>query len=174
MKQIIWILLLLTTCLCSGKAIAQKYLIVDKYGTKRIKLKEGDAIRFRQKNNPTWYKDVILELKDTSLVLQDAAMEIPVSDFSELRFPSTGSLLLMGSTGFMATGFLVSAAVHPLVKDAQYDQKESAIIGASFLGAGLIGSIFRWNKYKIGKRARVRIVDTTFKTMPTSENAPQP
>lgn len=160
MKIVLSFLLLFSV---SSALQAQKYLVIDRYGPKRIKLKEGDLIRFRQKGNKTYYRDVILALKDSTVVLEKAGLELPLSDFASFRFPNSLALAATGGGGFVGTGFLISSAVYPAIEDPQYDQKESAVIGASFLGLATLGYLARWKTYRIGKRARVRIVDTTFR-----------
>jgi hypothetical protein len=144
--------------------VAQKYLVLDHYGLNRTLLKEGDEIYFRQKGNKTWYKDKILALKDTSLILEEAQMEIAINQFDQFKFRRSGVRLLASGADLFAGGFLFSAAVYPLVGDPNYSQSESTIIGISSLALGQIVRRFKWKKYKLQhENTRIKIVNTSFK-----------
>ncbi|GAB4327314.1 MAG: hypothetical protein OHK0038_00950 [Flammeovirgaceae bacterium] len=148
----------------SFNASAQKYLVLDNYGLNRTLLKVGDDINFRQKGNKTWYKDKILALKDTSLILEEAQMEIALSQLSQIRFRRGSVKVLASGTDLLAGGFLFSAAVYPLVGEPNYSQQESTIIGLTSLALGQVVRRFKWKKYKlINQNTRIQIIDTSFK-----------
>jgi len=138
-------------------------LVIDRYGLKREKLMEGDKIKFKQKLNPSIFTDYVALLKDTSLVISTNALEIPLGEFETFYFQRGGATFLQYSGSFVGGGFLFASAVHPLVSEAQYDQRESFIIGASFMVLAQSMRFFKWKKYKMNGRGRVRILDTTFK-----------
>ena len=152
-----------TLLILSQALFAQKFLVLDKYGTKRTKLIEGDQIYFKQLNNKALFRDYIGTLKDTSLILQSTQFEMPLNEFDSFYFRRDGLMYLSYSTHIMTGGFLFAAAMHPLISNAQYDAKESAIIGVSFFAFGQILKLFKWNKFRINKNGRVRIIDTTFR-----------
>lgn len=142
---------------------AQKLLILDRYNKNRIKLHEGDEIFFKQVDNPTRYHDYIISLRDSSLVLSTSNIEMELKEFDSFYFPNNAARFFGMGTGFMGGGFLFAAAVEPLVSENFYDQRESAIIGVSFLATSLILQAFKWKKFKLNKRSRIRIIDTTFR-----------
>jgi len=142
---------------------AQKLLVLDRYNKNRIKLNEGDEIFFKQIDNPTRYNDYIVSLRDSSLVLSTRNLEMELKEFDSFYFPNTTARFLGMGTGFIGGGFLFAAAVEPLVSENFYDQRESAIIGASFMATALILQAFKWKKFKLNKRSRIRIIDTTFR-----------
>ncbi len=148
---------------CTTESLAQKFLAIDRYSTKRKRLQVGDPLRFRQVGNPAIYNDYIALLKDTTLILSSNGFEFPLRDFETIYFQRLAPTFLQYSGGFIAAGFLFAAAVHPLVSNAQYDRRESLVIGASFLTISQGVRFFKWNKYHTTRRARVRIIDTTFK-----------
>jgi len=138
-------------------------MLLDKYGTKRTKLFAGDDIIFKQKDNPTRFNDYIWQLKDTSLVLGSVQLEMPLSDFDSFYFQRNGILFVSAGSNYIAGGFLFAAAVEPLISDAQYSAQESALIGASFFAFAQLLKLFKWKKFKIGKRGRARIINTSFR-----------
>lgn len=158
-------LLLAFLLLCLFQPImAQKVLIIDRYGTNRIKLVEGDEIWFSLKKdgNKFRYKDIIERLGDSTVYLANRETTIKLSEISALYFTRGGMVFFTTSSYFVGGGFLMSSAVHPLITDAQYDQKESAIIGVSFLALGQLARLFRRRRYKINDNTRVRILDLSF------------
>jgi len=149
-------------CFCE-LAQAQKLLVMDNYGKKRIKLNVGDEIFFKQIENPTRYNDYIIALRDSSLVLSTRNLEMQLKEFDSFYFPNSFARFLSVGTGFIGGGFLFAAAVEPLVGENYYDRKESAIIGATFLASSLILQAFKWKKFKLNKKRRIRVIDTTFR-----------
>lgn len=143
---------------------AQKYLVLDHYGYNRTLLKEGDRLNFRQIGHKTWYQDKILALKDTSLILEFAQMDMPLHQFSEIRFQRNYVMLLAKGSDLLAGGFLFSALVYPLVGNPNYAQKEAATIGTSMFVVGRTARLFRWKVYRFRKeKARIKILNTSFK-----------
>lgn len=167
-KRLLTVLILL--CL-SNSLMAQKYLVLDRYGMKRIKLAEGDKIWFSLKQDVSKkyrYKDVIAELQDSTILLENRKTAIKLSDISAIYFTRGEMLWLTGGAHTVATGFLFGAAVHPLINEAQYDQKESAIIGLGFLALGQVARLFVRKNYKINENTRIRILDLSF-SQPTKK-----
>lgn len=142
---------------------AQKFLVLDRYGLNRERLVEGDKIRFKQKLNPAIFNDYVALLKDTSLVISTSELEIPLSEFETVYFQRGVPTFLQYSGAFVGGGFLFASAVYPLVSDAQYDQRESFIIGASFAVLSQSMRFFKWKKFKFNRKARIRIINTTYK-----------
>ncbi|MEH0155444.1 hypothetical protein V6R21_14955 [Limibacter armeniacum] len=147
-----------------GTAQAQKFLAIDKYGTKRERLMEGEGVYFKLKGDKTLFYDHIKFLGDTSLVMEKSNTPIPISQFEEFRFKRGWVQVLRTGTLFMGGGFLLAAAIEPAVSNSRYDAKEAVIIGASFVVVNQGLRFLKWRKYKVGtERARVQILDTTIK-----------
>ena len=151
-------LLFLIITLSVQQAYSQKYLVLDRYGKKRIKLYPGDELWFKQKENKTFFHDYILSLTDSSVYLGSVGYELPLDEFAIFYFPNTGVRALEAGAQSLAGGFLIAAAVEPLVSNAFYDAQESALIGSSALGASLISRLFRWKKFRVTKNSRVRVL----------------
>ena len=157
-------ILIFVSLLVCQETFSQKFLVLDNYGKKRIKLNVGDDLYFKQVGNPTRYHDYIVGLKDSSLVLSTRNIEMELKEFDKFYFPNHTTRFLSVGTGFIAGGFLFAAAVEPLIGENSYDQQESAIIGSSFLVGSLVFQLFKWKKFKVRKNSRVRIIDTTFRS----------
>jgi hypothetical protein len=158
-----FLLLLFLTIFSYGlQAQNPKFLVLDRYTTKRIKLYEGDAIWVKLKGEDFKMKDYIKQLKDSTLVLGKRDQEIPLNDIEAFYFHRTGWQMLSGGLGYIGAGFVFSAAVHPLIRDAQYDQKEAATIGLTALALSQVVKLFHRKKYHIGPNTRVRIIEVRF------------
>lgn len=137
---------------------AQKFLVLDRYGTKRLKLREGDKIRFKQKMNNVIFNDHIALLKDTSLHIATSHLEIPLSDFHRLYFRRNIPHYIQKSTLYMGVGFLFSGLISFGVR-----REDGILAGTGFLLISQSMHFFKWRKYNFNRRARIRIIDTTFR-----------
>lgn len=161
MKKIL--ILLLPLLLVSAASFGQKFLAIDKYKAKRIRLQVGDEVRYKLKGNKTVFKDQIKSLNDSTVTMVNADTNIPLSLFDEFRFNRNAMDVLSGGTAVLGVGFLLSGAIHPLVGDPTYSQEEAFVMGGSFAAISGIFRLLRWNKYKVGTdKARVQILDTSF------------
>lgn len=166
-KRLIFIIIFIFACLSTKQILGQKrlhpqkYLVLDKYSPERVYLAEGEPIRFRLKGDNVIYNDHIEELnpQDSSLTLADAKMRVYLKDFEVFYFDRHWANFSRGGLNFIGGGFLFSAAVHPLVKNARYEPKEQAIIGLTAISLGQITKIFRIKKFKLNKNSRVQILD---------------
>ncbi len=158
-----FILFLFLIAVTISSSFAQKILVLDKYGTKRTRITAGEEIIFRQLNNKTKYHDFISSLRDSTLILGEAKIEFPLNDFDTFYFRRPGIQYVSIGTTFIGGGFMFASAVYPLVGDPAYDQRESFIIGASFLAFSQLIKAFKYKKFKVRKNSRVRILDLTYR-----------
>jgi len=170
MKKFLASASLLTLCLLNvlPETLAQRYLVLDRYGKKRIRIYPGDEIWFRQKDNKTFFHDYVHALTDSSIYLGSVGYELPLSEFETFYFPNTLMRTLESGNYSIAGGFLFAAAVEPLVGNARYDAQESATIGSGALALGLFSRLFRWKKFKINKNSRIRVLSSDYNTFPPS------
>lgn len=154
------VLLCMALFMLAPSLSAQKYLLLDRYNTKRIRLYPGDEIWFKQKGNPTRYHDYIQDLQDSVVVLGSRGIPVRLDEFKVFYFPNRPVRALSAGGTYIAGGFLFAAAVEPLVSEAFYDAQESATIGASAFAFAQLLRIFYWNKFKLNNRSRIRIMDT--------------
>ncbi|MBX2842358.1 MAG: hypothetical protein KTR26_11335 [Flammeovirgaceae bacterium] len=162
MQRILSVLLFLFLVNISG-AFAQKFLVLDKYGKKRIKLSVGDEIYFKQKDNKSLYHDYIRFLGDSTVTIASRDIEMQMDEFDAFYFKNEAAIYASTGTAFIGGGFLFASIVHPLVSKPFYNQEESLYIGATFIATSLIFKALKWKKFKVKKNARVRVLDTTFR-----------
>lgn len=169
MKKLLFVfcfILIAQFAFSQNKPVILKHLVIDRYGMKRIKLSEGDRIWFSLKGEPKnrRYKDYIAKLNesDSTILLASRNTEIKISEFSHFYFYRRGLFGLAIPMAIVGTGFGISAAVHPLVSNAQYDPKEQAIISAAMLGTSALSLLFIRKKYAITGNTRIRILNLSF------------
>jgi hypothetical protein len=146
--------------------ISGKYLMLDRYGTKRIRLPEGSEIYFKLAGEKRKTRDYIGEIweKDTAIYLVQSKQAIPLRDFQSFYFPRRQVTMVSNQSIFVGCGFLFAAAVADLIPTRLYDQRESAIIGGSFLVFSQSIKVFKWKKFQIKSgRSRARIIDTSWR-----------
>lgn len=152
-----------TVAKAQEKLLPQKYIVLDRYSPKRIYITEGQAIRFSLKGDKAIFNDHIETLNeiDSTIFLAGAKINVHTREFSTFYFDRTWVRPMQAGLGFIGGGFLLSAAVHPLMgNNANYDPKEQAIIGASALAIGQVIRIFKVRKFKIKtNRSRARILN---------------
>ena len=141
-------------------AVAQKFLILDAYGYKRIKLYVGNQIIFRTHDTPARYSGIITELLDSAMMVSGFDTPIPLSEVHTIYFQRKFITISRAGLGVFAIGYSGAALLHPIYPNAQYDAKESLIIGASSFVLSQFLRIFKWRKFTIkAQRRRIRILD---------------
>lgn len=140
---------------------AQIYIVVDKYTIKRYRLTIGNELHFKLKGEKRIRHDLIssLSMEDSTIGLSKASVKIKLDDVDQVYFYNKTINALQAGGYTIAGGFLIAAAVHPLVDNAQYDARESAIIGTTAFGITQLMRIFRRRSIKIGKNGRIRIIE---------------
>ena len=144
------------------KLLPQKYLVLDKYSLNRIYIAKGDAIRFSLKGDKAIFNDHIEELSDmdSTIFLAGAKISIPIKEFSTFYFDRQWANFSRAGLGLIGGGFLVSAAVYPLMgNNVNYEPREQFIIGASALTIGQVMSFFKVKKFRVNVNSRVRILN---------------
>ncbi|WP_139262880.1 hypothetical protein [Flammeovirga pacifica] len=162
MKNLVFTLLLF--CL-SSTLFAQRFIAVDNYGRNRIKLYEGDEIRFKMTGEKAVYRDEIYALTDSSFYLSRTGTEVPLSELSEIRRARILPRVIFGGSVFIGTGFLVSSAINRdeesvKAKDIQVYQ------GIAFYAIAIAMRPFFWKKYRLGKNSQAQILDVTIRKKP--------
>ncbi|WP_448520027.1 hypothetical protein [Rhodoflexus sp.] len=145
--------------------VSGKFIMLDRYGTKRIRLPEGSEIYFKLNGDKRKTRDYIGEIweKDTAIYLVQSKQAVPLQDFESFYFPRNHISSLSGKAVFVGSGFLFAAAVADLIPNRFYDQRESAIIGGSFLVLSQSIKVFKWKRFKVKpSRSRARIINTSW------------
>ena len=141
--------------LCYTSVSAQQYLVLDRYGKTRVKIPMGSEITFKLKGDKRKHQSRIVGVADSVVILGDRDIYLRFDDFETFYFHRAHWKALRYGTLIPAAGFLISAAVHPLVSNPFYDQQEAAIIGVGFLALGQTFRLLEWKKFKLDKNARV-------------------
>ena len=146
----------------AGSASAQKYLVLDKYGIKRIKIKEGEGLMFRHKESGKIYRDRILQLGDSTLRLEKLDYEIKLSEIDRVYFERGATRALSSGFAVLGTGFLLSSGIGKLTDAQGYSPEEHLWLGLGFMALSRAVLLFRFRKFRINKNGRIRILDLTF------------
>ena len=139
----------------SLQAAAQQYLVLDRYGTKRIRIPLGSEVYFKLKGDNRKHKNRIVQLTDSIVVMGNYDIYLKLSDFDSFYFHRKFWRNLRHGTLVPAAGFLIGAAVHPTIEEPFYDQKESAFIGLGFIALGQSFRLLEWQRFKINKNSRI-------------------
>ncbi len=134
---------------------AQQYLVLDRYGKTRVKVPMGSEIIFKLKGDKRKHQSRIVGIADSVVIMGDRDIYLRLDDFETFYFHRNHWKALRYGTLIPATGFLIGAAVHPLVSNPFYDAQESAFIGLGFLAVGQSFRLLEWKKFKVTKNARV-------------------
>ncbi len=140
--------------------IGEVHVVVDAYGKKRHRFLIGDDMVFKLKGDRTRYRREIIALGDSLIHFREMRVPVALSKIECVYTPRKGAQIM--KTGFttMGLGFLAAAAVHPLVKNAQYDATESAIIGGSFIALAQFARLFIMKKHRFkNQKSRIRVMD---------------
>ncbi len=148
-------LVLVINLLGLAEAQAQDYLVLDRYGTKRIRIPVGSEIQFKLKGDKRLYSNYLTQLVDSVVILGNHDIYLKLEDFDSFWFPRKHWRSLRYATMIPAAGFLLGAAVHPLVEEPFYDPGESALTGLAILGLGQSFRLLEWKRFKINKNSRI-------------------
>ena len=138
-----------------GTLNAQQYLVLDRYGTKRIRIPVGSEVVYRLKEDDRIYRNYITQLTDSIVIMGNRDVYLKLDEFDSFYFDRPLWTRLRQGTMVMGLGFLASAAVHPLVDDPFYDQQESATLGLSIIGIGQSFRLLERRRFKIRNNSRV-------------------
>ena len=138
-----------------GSATAQQYLVLDRYGTKRIRIPVGSEIVYRLKGDDRIYRNFITQLTDSIVIMGNRDVYLKLNEFDSFYFDRPFWTRLRQGTTVMGLGFLAGAAVHPLVDDPFYDQQGSATLGLTIIGIGQTLRMLERKRFKIRNNSRI-------------------
>lgn len=140
---------------------AQKFLQMERVG--KVKVKKyyiGDDLTYRINDDDTWYSGTIQDLKvDEGIILFENRF-VRIEDIRVIRKRRTWSRAVGRNMYNFAAGWLLFSAGGTLVGwDFEWD---SVLIPAAAASTGfLIQKLFKYKRYKIGKKRRLRMLDLT-------------
>ena len=139
---------------------AQKYLVLDRYGTKKIRIYPGEEVVFKLKGQKKKQTALLTQLQDSTVVLA-GDVYLKLSDFDTFYFDRPRLRALRGNSWVLIGGFMIAAAVEPLVSNPFYDRKQSALISLGILAVAQSTRLYQWKKFKLNRRSRAWIGDTS-------------
>ncbi|GJM27953.1 MAG: hypothetical protein DHS20C17_05880 [Cyclobacteriaceae bacterium] len=134
---------------------AQQYLVLDRYGRNRVRIPLGSEVTFKLKGDDRKHSSRLVGLADSVVIMGNNDIYLHLRDFEVFYFHRSHWKALRYGTMIPAAGFLIGAAVYPLVSDPFYDQEDSALIGLGFLALGQSFRLLEWKKFKVNKNARI-------------------
>ncbi len=147
--------------LISFKALmgqGSKLLILEKIGSKhRITYQIGDPIKLKLIGEDFEIRDRIKDITDSTIVL--SSFPVHISSIDYIKRKSEGFLAASGPTLIIAgvTLFAIDILNQTVVQDGSYEFTSGvAIASASLVAAGGILMMFKYRKFKPGKRKRIR------------------
>lgn len=156
----LWFLLLFLAIgfsVCS----AQKVLQIERFGSaKTKKIYIGEEINYRIKGDKTWYTGVIQDLLIDENIILLQERYIRIDDIEIIRERKTWSKPMGRQLYNFAGGWLLFSAGGTLV-GWSFGWDTVIIAGSAVLTGFLIQKIFKYKKYKIGKKRRLRMLDLT-------------
>ena len=139
----------------------QKFLQIEKYGSLKIeKYYIGDDLSYQLSGDKTWYAGTIQDLIVDENIILFADRYIKLGDIRTIRKYRRWSQSIGNQLFIFAGSWLFFSAAGTLVGwELRWD---TAIIAGSAMATGwLIKKIFKYKKYKIGKKRRLRMLDIT-------------
>lgn len=143
----------------SNILFGQKFLQIEKYGSAKVKKYYiGDNLNYQLKGDKNWYIGTIQDLIiDENIILLENRY-VNMEDIKTIRKSRRWSKSVGNQLYLFAGSWLVFSGLGTLVGwEIRWD---TVIIPASALASGwLIKRIFKYKKYKIGKKRRLRMLD---------------
>lgn len=140
---------------------AQKILQLERFGSAKVKkFYIGDELTYRVKGDKTWYTGTIQNLIIEENIILFENRFIKLENITILRERQGWSQKLGNQLYFFALSWLGFSSAGTLVGwEFRWD---TVIIAGSAVATGwLIKKIFKYKKYKIGKKRRLRLLDLT-------------
>jgi hypothetical protein len=142
------------------QSVAQNVLTADKFGTNRKKWYAGDRLTYRLKTADVRFSERVLQIGDS--VIFTESIKFDIKELDKIYFRRRYSDFMVYNGAVVGCGFLFAALVAPLVSNKRYDERESLVIGSSFLFISQSFRVFRWKKYPNDARSRIRILNLTY------------
>jgi len=143
----------------SNILFGQKFLQIEKYGSAKVKKYYiGENLSYQLKEDKTWYSGTIQDLIiDDNIILLENKY-IRMEDIRTIRQGRRWSQQIGKQLYYFAGSWLVFSGLGTLV--GWELRADTVIIPASAVVSGwLIRKIFKYKKYKLGKRRRLRMLD---------------
>lgn len=166
MMRNLYFLLICCGVLFSPTIWGQKVMQIETSGSiKTKKIFKGESIEYLLNGADTWSDGVIedFNIEQNLVVLGDRYVK--VNDIIAIRYYKPGARRMGTQLALFGAAWSAFAAIGTATDgnpDTHYKWSD-AIVTGSAMGLGLAYSkLFRYKKYKFGKRKRLRLLDLTF------------
>ena len=162
---LIGIIFTISFLVCSQKANAQVVLYVELMTEyKPIKYYEGQILMFKTKDYPEeWQKITIERLMDEEKILLYNGGMVKLSDIIEIRrtrpWATVGGYMLQT---FGVAWFGFGGLAHFTTDNFDFGVDTLVIGGTAIISGWLLRKLFKYKKYKIGKKVRLKILDLSW------------
>lgn len=146
----------------SNFLFGQKFLQIEKIGSLKIKkFYIGDDLNYRLKGDKTWYTGTIQDLIIDENIILFENRYIKMDQIRTIRKKLQWSQSLGSQMYIFAASWLFFSGTADLIGWWEVRWDTAIIAGSALVGGFLIKKIFKYKKYKIGKRRRLRMLDIT-------------
>jgi hypothetical protein len=149
--------------LFSHWANAQQYIQIEKRNSTKVRrFQVGDAISYKIKNDQ-WKHEVIERIIPENQLFITSNGIVKIEDISRLRRERYWTKALEKSAYTFALGWVFWNSVSSLVDKEETLTKGDLIFAGTVAGTAFsIRKIFKYRKYRMGAKHRLRIVDLDF------------
>jgi hypothetical protein len=144
-------------------ANAQQYIQIEKRNSTKVRrFQVGDAISYKTKND-LWKHEVIERIIPENQLFITSNGMVKIEHITKLRRERYWTKVLEKSAYSFALGWVFWNSVTPLVDRDEKLTKGDFIFASTVAGTGfVIRKVFKYRKYKMGEKHRLRIVDLDF------------
>ncbi len=144
----------------SNLVFGQKFLQIEKYGSPKVKkFYIGDDLTYRIKGDKTWYTGTIQDLIIAEDIILFENRFVKMGDITMMRKRLGWSQKIGTQLYIFAGSWLFFSGTAALVGWWEVRWDTAIIAGSALVTGFLIKKIFKYKKYKFGKRRRLRMLD---------------
>ncbi len=158
------LLFVLMMLLLAAPVFAQQVMQIETYGKpKTRKIYPGQTIQYCLKNQKKIWLTGMVEgyrMEERLVILADRY--VPMDSIAVLRYDRKWSKALGGQMFWFGTAWSAFAAIGTLTDgdpESNYRWSDAGVTGSFWLGSFLIPRLFRYRKYNMEGRHRLRMVD---------------
>lgn len=161
-------LLLIVLLFFSLEVFSQKYLLLDKIGSKRrLEFHPGDELTFKLHGESHFSNAVISHLSDSTIFFQDGLITLKNIDEIRIGHRASGILGTSRTVKFKIAGvglILLDQFNTGIISGEKFTLNRGVLIaGGSLIALGYILDFAQKKRFKIRGNRRLRIVDVSFK-----------